>query len=90
VTLDEAIADGGPPHVDLLALDAALTKLAEQDQRKSRIVELRYFGGLSETDIAHAVGISVATVRRDWTAARAWLYRQVRLGQSRPDHPESQ
>jgi DNA-directed RNA polymerase specialized sigma24 family protein len=63
--------------MDLLALDAALTRLAEQDWRKCRVVELRYFGGLSEADIGQVLGISVATVRRDWTVAKAWLYRQI-------------
>lgn len=66
--------------IDLLALDAALDELARVDDRKSRAVELRYFGGCSEAEIADALGISVATVRRDLRAAEAWL--GVRLGEN--------
>jgi RNA polymerase sigma factor (TIGR02999 family) len=73
VTLDERIAFK-MPDVDVLDLDDALTRLAEFDPRKSRIAELKFFGGLSLSETAHVLGISVATVERDWQAARAWLY----------------
>ena len=74
VTLDERVAEGQPPDIDVLALDEALTRLAEFDPRKSRIAELRFFGGLSLEETGHVLGISVATVERDWQVARAWLY----------------
>ncbi|MCI0388368.1 MAG: sigma-70 family RNA polymerase sigma factor [Acidobacteria bacterium] len=62
----------------LVALDEALKTLAEKDERKSRIVELRYFGGLSIEETAELLGISTATVRREWTMAKAWLLREMR------------
>ena len=71
------LADG--PHIstagqlDLLALDEALTKLAELDERAARVVELRYFSGMTDRDIGEALGISERTVRNDWSMARAWL-----------------
>jgi RNA polymerase sigma factor (TIGR02999 family) len=74
VTLDERIAGGQGPEVEMLDLDAALTRLAKFDARKSRIAELRFFGGLSLEESGHVLGLSVATVERDWRAARAWLY----------------
>jgi RNA polymerase sigma-70 factor (ECF subfamily) len=77
VTLDEAVAQGDPPDIDLLDLDAALSELALFDPRKSRVVELRFFGGLSLDDSAQALGISRATVERDWQVARTWLYRRL-------------
>ncbi len=74
VTLDERVAEGRPPDIDVLALDEALGRLSEFDPRKSRIAELRFFGGLSLEETGHVLGISVATVERDWQAARAWLF----------------
>lgn len=62
---------------ELVALDAALENLARIDQRKSRIVELRFFGGLTVEETADAMGLNSATVRRDWTFAKAWLYRRL-------------
>ena len=62
---------------ELLALDAALHKLAEKDERKSKIVELRYYGGYTVAEIADILGISEVTVARDWRLARAWLRRQL-------------
>ena len=59
--------------VDVLALDDALERLSSQDERKARIVELRYFGGMTIDEIAHALGISAITVSREWSFARAWL-----------------
>jgi RNA polymerase sigma factor (TIGR02999 family) len=71
----EIAADG--PCGDLVELDEALERLAVEDPRKARVVELRFFGGLSLEETAEAVGISVRTVRNDWTFARAWLYRAL-------------
>jgi DNA-directed RNA polymerase specialized sigma24 family protein len=62
------------PDVELLDLDAALARLATFDSRKSQIAELRFFGGLSLEETGHVLGLSMATVERDWQAARAWLY----------------
>ena len=62
-----------PQELDLLRLDEALTELGSLDHRASQVVELRYFAGLTEAETAEALGISVATVKRDWTWARAWL-----------------
>jgi RNA polymerase sigma factor (TIGR02999 family) len=68
--------DGWNPVVhneDILVLDEALTKLAKADPRAAKVVELRFFGGLGEEEIAEALGVSTITVKRDWKAARAWL-----------------
>jgi RNA polymerase sigma factor (sigma-70 family) len=62
---------------ELIALEEALDELARLDQRKSRVVELRYFGGLSLEETAEVLEISLMTVRRDWRAAKAWLYKAV-------------
>jgi RNA polymerase sigma factor (TIGR02999 family) len=81
ITLDEqllpAAATVQPRPVDLVALDAALEKLAALDARQAKVVELRYFGGLSVEEAADVLGISPATVKRDWTLARAWLKREL-------------
>lgn len=77
VTFDEALERAGGESTDLLALDEALTHLAERDPRQARMVELRFFGGLSEKEAAEVLGISVRTVKRDWAVARAWLYREI-------------
>jgi RNA polymerase sigma-70 factor, ECF subfamily len=74
VTLERAVAVTPPFEVDLLDLDVALTRLASFDARKSRIAELRFFGGLTLQETAEVVGVSVATVERDWQVARAWLF----------------
>lgn len=68
---------GGPAPVDVLALDQALDALAALDERKCRVVEMKVFGGLTTEEIAEAVGVSVATVERDWSFARAWLATQL-------------
>jgi RNA polymerase sigma factor (sigma-70 family) len=65
------------PDADLVALDEALERLADMDPRKSRIVELRFFGGLSVEETAEVLGVSDATVMREWNKAKAWLYRAV-------------
>jgi RNA polymerase sigma factor (TIGR02999 family) len=76
--LDEAV-HGSPKHeeMDLVALDEALTRLANLDPEQSRLVELRYFGGLTIEETARVMGISPATVKRDWTISRAWLRREI-------------
>jgi RNA polymerase sigma-70 factor (ECF subfamily) len=63
--------------VDLIALEDALERLAELDQRKSRVVELKFFGGLTIEEIAEVLEISPATVEREWAFARAWLYEAI-------------
>lgn len=75
--LDEARKVPGQTSPDVLALDEALKDLAKHDERKCRIVELRYFGGLSMDEIAEVTGLSVATLRRDLRMAEAWLGRQI-------------
>jgi RNA polymerase sigma factor (TIGR02999 family) len=79
LSLDEALATPGTEtDVDLLALDEALTSLARIDPRGAKIIELRFFSGLTLEETAEVVGISPGTVKRDWNAARAWLYREMR------------
>jgi RNA polymerase sigma factor (TIGR02999 family) len=75
--LEEALTVPVQDCVDLLALDESLKQLAAVDPRKSRVVEMRFFGGLSANEIAAVLGSTEATVRRDWTIARAWLYRRL-------------
>jgi len=80
VTLEEGLLVGGedkPAPIDLIGLDQALGKLAELDPLQSRIVELRYFGGLSVDETAEALDISAATVKRHWTVAKAYLLREL-------------
>lgn len=77
VTLSEGEAGGDPRDVGLLDLDAALTRLAALDERQARIVELRYFAGLTAEEAAEATGLSVATLKREWTLARAFLFREL-------------
>ena len=80
LSLDEAVATAEmETDVDLLALDEALTSLAKIDPRGARIIELRFFTGLTLDETAEVVGVSAGTVKRDWSAARAWLYREMRL-----------
>jgi RNA polymerase sigma-70 factor (ECF subfamily) len=83
VTLAEQVAEMPARDVQLLDLDRALTRLATFDPRASQIAELRFFGGLSLEETGHVLGLSVATVEREWQAARAWLY--ARLTGSRRD-----
>ena len=77
LALDEAVVEAQNRGVDLLGLDEALQKLEKIDPQQSKIVELRFFSGLSIEETATVLGISPATVKRDWAAARAWLYREV-------------
>ena len=80
VALNESLAIAEGPGADLVALDDALTRLAAIDERKSQIVELRYFGGLRVEETAEALHISQETVMRDWRAAKAWLHLQLSEG----------
>jgi RNA polymerase sigma factor (TIGR02999 family) len=82
VSLDEAMAVAPERGADLLALDEALARLQALNPRQAQVVELRYFGGLSEEETAEALKISVRTVRRDWNFARVWLYRELTEGRS--------
>jgi RNA polymerase sigma factor (TIGR02999 family) len=77
LTLDEAIATPQERDLDLVALDDALTTLAEIDPQQSRIIELRFFGGLTIEETAEVLSISPATVKRDWNMAKAWLYGEI-------------
>ena len=77
VLIDEAIGLSSQRELDLVALDNALKALADFDERQSRIVELRFFGGLSIQDTSTVLGISPATVKREWSTARAWLYAEI-------------
>ena len=74
---EEAVLMSEPRAAELLALNEALNDLAKLDPRKSRVVELRYFGGLNLEETAEVLEVSVMTVRRDWRAAKAWLYKAV-------------
>lgn len=77
VTLDHSVAESADQSIDLLALNEALDRLGALDDRQARVVELRFFGGLSIGDTAEALNVSVATVNRDWTLARAFLRREM-------------
>ncbi len=77
LSLDEALVVGEEKDQDLVALDEALTRLAGFDERKSNIVELHYFGGLTYDEMAEALGISPATVHRDLRMAKAWLHNEL-------------
>jgi DNA-directed RNA polymerase specialized sigma24 family protein len=78
VTLDEALVAGGERSIDLVALDEALERLAAIDPEPARLVELRFFGGLTVEETADAMNISPATVKRHWPVARAWLARELK------------
>jgi RNA polymerase sigma-70 factor (ECF subfamily) len=80
VDLDEAAVVARDPTADLVALDDAMTALASLDPRKGQIIEMRFFGGLSVEETAEALDVSPATVRRDWSIAKLWLYRELAGG----------
>jgi RNA polymerase sigma factor (TIGR02999 family) len=80
VTFDEGLVAAASPDADVIRLDDALTALASLDARKSRVVELRYFAGLTVDETATALGLSSKTVLRDWEFARAWLQRELTRG----------
>jgi RNA polymerase sigma factor (TIGR02999 family) len=77
VSLSEAADVPAGPAIDLVALDDALKTLEAMNPRQSRVVELRFFGGLSLEEAAHVLDVSVGTVRRDWSLAQAWLFREL-------------
>ena len=77
VSLDEAAVVGGERDADLVALDNAMNELARIDPRKVQVVEMRFFGGLSVEETAEVLRVSTITVKRDWRAARVWLYREL-------------
>jgi len=82
VTLDEGLLASNTQTVDLLAVDDALQRLARLDSEQAKLVELRFFGGLTIEECAEALSISPATVKRHWTVARAWLQREISRGQA--------
>jgi RNA polymerase sigma factor (TIGR02999 family) len=84
ITLLEHHGIQDSPAIDVLALDQALTRLQAIDERQARIVELRYFGGLNVEETAGVLDISPATVKRDWTMAKAWLFAQL-ASAAKPD-----
>jgi RNA polymerase sigma-70 factor (ECF subfamily) len=77
LSIDDVAEPVQPADADVVALDEALTELTALDPQQGRVVELRYFGGLSIEDTAEVLQVSVSTVKRDWVAARAWLYREL-------------
>ena len=83
VSFEEAEAMSVERSAELIALDEALEQLAAIDPRRSRIVDLRFFGGLSEEETAEVLKVSPRTVRREWSLARAWLHRELRAGGAR-------
>ncbi|MCA1617141.1 MAG: sigma-70 family RNA polymerase sigma factor [Acidobacteria bacterium] len=82
LTLDEAMALSEEPDVNLVVLDEALNRLAVIDPQQSRVVELRFFSGLSVEETAEALRISPRTVKRDWNVAKAWLRREITTGEA--------
>jgi RNA polymerase sigma factor (TIGR02999 family) len=81
--LQEAMALQKTRNIDLIALDHALNGLARLDSQQARIVEMRFFGGLSIEDTAEVIGVSRTTVKREWATARAWLLREMSGGKAR-------
>jgi RNA polymerase sigma factor (TIGR02999 family) len=77
ISLDDVDHFAAAPEIDLIALDEALRRLERLDPQQGRIVEMRYFSGLTIEEIAEAIGVSPATVKRDWSMARAWLRREL-------------
>jgi RNA polymerase sigma factor (sigma-70 family) len=84
VTFDEALPISDEPTLDFLALDDALGALEKVDERKSRVIELRFFAGMSVEETASVLHVSADTVMRDWRLAKAWLQREMR-GRSKND-----
>ena len=80
ITLEDAVLQSSTDSVDLIAIDDALERLAIVDTRQARVVELRFFTGLGINETAEALGISPATVKRDWTFAKAFLQRELENG----------
>lgn len=82
LSFDESVALPRQPQIDLVALDDALNQLDAMDPRQSHIVDLRFFGGLSIEDTSRVLGLSAATVKREWTVARMWLQRELRRSEA--------
>jgi RNA polymerase sigma-70 factor (ECF subfamily) len=80
VSLDDAVIVGGDRDADLVLLDEAMNTLAQFDARKAQVVEMRFFGGLSVDETAEVLKVSPVTVMRDWSTAKAWLYRELAGG----------
>ena len=78
IALEDTVSLSNERNLDLLALDEAMQQLAEFDEQQSKIVELRFFGGLTIKETAHILSISPATVKREWTMAKAWLFRKMK------------
>jgi RNA polymerase sigma factor (TIGR02999 family) len=85
VSFDEMMVVSGGKAADVIALDEALTTLAELDERKGKLVELRFFAGLSIEDTAEILGVSPGTIKRDWTLAKAWLQRELKKNETRDE-----
>jgi RNA polymerase sigma-70 factor (ECF subfamily) len=83
VALDEHAGSVDPPDCELLLLDQALDELAAIDPQQARIVELRYFGGLTESEVANVLSVSRSSVTREWLIAKGWLYRRITAGPER-------
>ena len=83
VALSEIVDPAGSPDVDLLALHHALEKLATLDERQGKIVELRFFGGMTTDEIALVLGVTTSTVAKEWVVARAWLSAELRRGNTK-------
>jgi len=77
VELNDAMKISNQQELDVLELDSALAKLGELDERQARIVELRFFAGMSVEETAEVMELSTATVKREWTSAKAWLFREM-------------
>lgn len=80
ITLDDSEIPSSESDESLIALDDAMQRLAAVDKRKAQVVELRFFGGMTNGEIAEFVGVSVDTIKRDWTFARLWLAREMKAG----------
>ncbi len=85
VTMSDEVAASAPPDVGILALDGALGELALIDPRQAELVELRFFGGMTLPEVAQAMGVSLATANREWAMAKAWLFRRLKQGETRPE-----
>jgi RNA polymerase sigma factor (TIGR02999 family) len=83
LALDPELAPAQNPEIDLVALDGALDKLTALDPKQGRLIELRFFGGLSIEETAVVLGVSPATVKREWATARAWMRRELKKDPSR-------
>ena len=84
VSLDQANVGSAPPDIDVLMLDEALLDFEQVEPRAAKVVELRYFGGYTDKQVVEALGVSLATVRRDWEFARCWLFDRMQGTRERP------